>query len=141
MPEALSQDDFWRGLGIPRRGHDLYAALAAGLPVRSYTALAAATGLARQALASALGIASATLQRRIKAGRFNRDEGDRLYRLAEIFGAILELFEGDMTGAQRWLVSPVRGLGGVRPVDMVVTSAQTNAVLDLIGRLEHGVFA
>ncbi len=141
MPADQSQNDFWRRLGIPRRGQDLYAALAAGLPVRTYTELAVATGLSRQVLAAALGIAPATLQRRFKSGRFNREESDRLYRLADLFGAILELFEGDTVAAQRWLVSPVRGLGGVRPVDMVLTSAQTDAVLDLVGRLEHGVFA
>lgn len=141
VPSDHPEDDFWQALGIPRRGQDLYAALAAGLPVRAYTGLAAATGLGRQALAAALAIAPATLQRRLKSGRFNRDESDRLYRLAEIFGSTLELFEGDTEAAQRWLVGSVRGLGGARPIDMVVTSAQADAVLDLIGRLEHGVFA
>jgi uncharacterized protein (DUF2384 family) len=35
----------------------------------------------------------------------------------------------------------VQGLGGARPAEMIATSAGTDAVLDLIGRLEHGVFA
>ncbi|MHC9037670.1 antitoxin Xre/MbcA/ParS toxin-binding domain-containing protein [Cobetia marina] len=35
----------------------------------------------------------------------------------------------------------MRGLGGRRPVEMVATTAGAEAVLDLIGRLEHGVFA
>lgn len=32
-------------------------------------------------------------------------------------------------------------IGGARSIDMMVTSAETAAVLDLIGRLEHAVFA
>ncbi|HEX7386565.1 MAG TPA: antitoxin Xre-like helix-turn-helix domain-containing protein [Castellaniella sp.] len=141
VPEVQAEADFWQSVGIPPRGQKLYAALAEGLPAGVYGRLAASIGLGRQALAVSLGIAPATLQRRLKSGRFNRDESDRLYRLSQIFGRTLELFEGDAPAARRWLCGAVRGLGGARPVDMVSTSAQTNAVLDLIGRLEHGVFA
>ncbi|WP_457373128.1 antitoxin Xre/MbcA/ParS toxin-binding domain-containing protein [Pseudomonas sp. TE12234] len=35
--------------------------------------------------------------------------------------------------------SPVQGLGLKRPMDMLGTRVEANAVLDLIGRLERGV--
>ena len=74
-------------------------------------------------------------------GVFNLGESDRLYRLAEISSAAIELFEGDEDKARNWLNHPVKGLGGKRPVDMAITSAETEATIDLIGRLEHGVFS
>ncbi|QIM50509.1 DUF2384 domain-containing protein [Pusillimonas sp. DMV24BSW_D] len=46
---------------------------------------------------------------------------------------------GDSKAAQRCLTQPVKGLGGELPINMIASSDQTNAVLDLIGGLEHGV--
>ncbi|NRB25353.1 antitoxin Xre/MbcA/ParS toxin-binding domain-containing protein, partial [Shewanella sp.] len=106
-----------------------------------YGNLAKVSGIEKSELASATVIASATLQRRAKAGKFNRDESDRLYRFAEVYKSALDLFEGEGVDATRWLRNPVRGLGNKRPIDMLSTSAETAAVLNLIGRLEHGVFA
>lgn len=140
-PGHKAPRDLWHILGIPSRGPDLYRALERGLPYRVYTELARITGLDKQSLAQVVDIAPATLQRRLKSGRFNQGESDRIYRLARVFSAACELFEGDADAAQQWMNRPVRGLGGARPIDMMVTSAQTAAVLDLIGRLEHGVFA
>ncbi|GAL25948.1 hypothetical protein JCM19239_2279 [Vibrio variabilis] len=36
--------------------------------------------------------------------------------------------------------NPVKALGYVAPSDMLKTSAETEEVLSVIGRLEHGVF-
>ena len=112
-----------------------------GLNFTVYKKLVAASGLEHKELARYVAIPPATLQRRAKAGQFNVDESDRLYRFAEVLNAASELFEGDNERARQWLLNPVRGLGGRRPLEMIATSAETEAVLDLIGRLEHGVFA
>lgn len=53
--------------------------------------------------------------------------------------AAVELFEGDRTAAERWLYQGVRGLGGKRPID--VMEVDPEQVLNLIGRLEHGVLS
>lgn len=140
-PEHKAPVDLWQSLGIPSRGPGLYRALEDGLPYRVYSDLARAIGLDKQSLAKAVDIAPATMQRRMKSGRFTQGESDRIYRLAQVFSAACELFEGDTQGAQRWINQPVKGLGGVKPIEMMATSAETAAVLDLIGRLEHGVFA
>ena len=132
---------FWQSVGVPARGASLYEALHTGLPVEVYGNLAKVSGIEKSELASATVIASATLQRRAKAWKFNRVESDRLYRFAEVYKSALDLFEGEGVAATRWLRNPVRGLGNKRPIDMLSTSAETAAVLNLIGRLEHGVFA
>lgn len=136
-----SAPTFWQTVGIPARGAQLYNVLKEGMSFTVYKKLVAASGLEHKELARYVAIPPATLQRRAKAGQFNVDESDRLYRFAEVLNAASELFEGDNERARQWLLNPVRGLGGRRPLEMIATSAETEAVLDLIGRLEHGVFA
>ncbi|WP_429441085.1 antitoxin Xre/MbcA/ParS toxin-binding domain-containing protein [Pseudomonas sp. ILQ215 TE3946] len=77
--------------------------------------------------------------RRAKTGRLNTVESDRLVGLIAVFEQALSLFEDDVSAATKWMCSPVRGLGSRRPIDMLCTRVETNAVLDLIGRLERGV--
>lgn len=66
---------------------------------------------------------------------------DRLYRAACVIAAARELFGGDQAAARRWLVAPQLGLGGRPPISMFATEIEGKAVLDLLGRLEHGAVA
>ncbi|EJM62359.1 putative toxin-antitoxin system antitoxin component, TIGR02293 family [Pseudomonas sp. GM50] len=92
-------------------------------------------------LSESLGMSRSTLARRAKDGRFTSVEGDRLYSLATVLDAAYELFEGDVSTARDWMISPARGLGRKAPLYMLRTRVETQAVLDLIGRLENGVLA
>ncbi len=138
---AARKDCFWRALGLPSRGAKLHEALSAGISYKVYTKLTEASGLESKELARYVVIPPATLKRRADTGYFQPAEGDRLYRFAKVYKSAVDLFEGDKAMAKEWLLSPVRGLGGRRPIEMVATTAGAEAVLDLIGRLEHGVFA
>jgi putative toxin-antitoxin system antitoxin component (TIGR02293 family) len=62
-----------------------------------------------------------------------------LVALIAVFEQALYLFENDIAAATGWMSTPVRGLSSKRPLDMISTRVETNAVLDLIGRLERGV--
>lgn len=64
---------------------------------------------------------------------------DRLRRVTYIYRAAIQLFEGDRRMARRWLRRPSRALGGDTPLEYLRTDAGAEEVLDLIGRLEHGV--
>jgi putative toxin-antitoxin system antitoxin component (TIGR02293 family) len=66
-------------------------------------------------------------------------ESDRLVALVAVFDGALCLFENDKATATEWMSSPVRGLGSKRPLDMLGTSVETQAVVDLIGQLERGI--
>jgi len=132
---------FWHQVGIPSRGLRLHNALHEGFPFKVYSNIAKATGLEKSEIAKAVFIPTATLQRRSKAGRFSQGESDRLYQLSEVFHAATALFEQDTVSAKNWLNNPVKGLGNKRPIEMIGTAAEVEAVLNLIGRLEHGVFA
>jgi putative toxin-antitoxin system antitoxin component (TIGR02293 family) len=92
-------------------------------------------------LARILSITPTTLYRRSKVGRLKSDESDKLYRLISAYSAALSLFENERNSTASWFLSGTKGLGGKRPIDMVLTSAGYDTLIDFIGRLEHGVFA
>ena len=139
-PGSSNPTDLLARLGLPMRGAELHRRLHQGLEYKFSIDLLKHLQITQKEFYAILNFAPATIKRR-KGGRFTTEESDRLYRLAEIFSAAIELFEDDENKARRWLNHPVKGLGGERPVDMAITSAETEAALDLIGRLEHGVFA
>jgi putative toxin-antitoxin system antitoxin component (TIGR02293 family) len=131
----------WEQIGIPSRGIALHTAIHTGLPYDVFLHMAALTGIEKKVLAKSLGMAPATLHRRANKGQFSPSESDKLYRFTDVFVAAVDLFEGNHEQAANWLQSNVKGLGEQRPIDMLSTSAGCDAVTDMIGRLEHGVFA
>jgi len=56
-----------------------------------------------------------------------------------VLEAAIALFEGDRTAADRWLTTPAWALGGVTPASLLGTPDGRQAVLDLIGQIEHGI--
>lgn len=131
----------WTQTGIPSRGNALYKVIHDGLPMEIYKRLSSVAGMEVSELAQVTHISPATLNRRRKSGRLNADESDRAYRFAQVLQSAVELFEGDEDAAREWIKNPVRGLGNVAPVSMLSTHAETEAVLTLINRLEHGIIS
>lgn len=140
VPVEHPQEDFWSRLGVPEQGPQLYAAIQEGLPYSIYTGLSALLGLERKELAKHAAIPQTTLQRRLKAGKFNTEESDRLYGMAQVVHAAINLF-GSEESARRWLSHPVLALGNMRPLEMLGTSVGANSVLTIIGRIEYGVYS
>ncbi|MDR6984073.1 putative toxin-antitoxin system antitoxin component (TIGR02293 family) [Rheinheimera pacifica] len=140
-PTLYSAPNLWQQLGIAERGPKLYQALHEGFSYSVFDKLATVSMLDKKQLAQVCQLAPATLARRAKLGKFTQEESDRLHRFATVLVAANALFDNDMPATKRWLTEPVYGLGDKAPLDMLATSAETQAILDLIGRLEHGVFA
>ena len=97
------------------------------------------TDLSYRLLAQVAEIPERTLARRKESGRFTSDETDRLLRLSRLVARAIELFEGSVENAQRWLTNPVRALGGRTPIDFASTDVGAIEVECLIGRLSHGI--
>lgn len=140
-PTLYTPPNLWQQLGIAERGPKLYQALHEGFSYSIFDKVSLVSMLDKKQLAQVCQLAPATLARRAKLGKFTREESDRLHRFATVLVAANTLFDKDMLATKRWLTEPVYGLGDKAPLDMLATSAETQAVLDLIGRLEHGVFA
>lgn len=140
-PGAPPTAGLWACLGLSRRGSKLHECIRNGLPFSFLEHLSRETGIELRVLGEGVGMTRSTLARRAKAGRLTCAESDRLYSIATIFDAAIELFEGDVLAVRHWMTSPVRGLDGKAPMKMLGTRVESRAVLDLIGRLEHGVIA
>lgn len=92
-------------------------------------------------LCTLLGISPRTLARRREEGTVNKAELDRVATLHLVMQDAVDLFEGDQAKAQRWLKRPARALEQQCPIDLLDTEAGIRMVRDLIGQLEHGVYA
>lgn len=60
--------------------------------------------------------------------------------LAAIVTCKAEEVFGDPATAADWLNSKNAALGGVTPLSLLSTDAGAQSVLDILGRIEHGVF-
>ena len=111
----------------------------AGLAYRSFERFRQHAAVGAAELAELVSIPARTLARRRSAGKLEPDESDRLVRLARVFAQALSLFEGDASGARRWLGTPLPVLGGEAPLRAATTDPGAREVESLIGRLEHGI--
>lgn len=111
-----------------------------GLPYARFTEFARRSGLSQETITRVMQTPKRTLARRKAQGRLRPDESERLLRLSTVFDKAVELFEGDIDGARRWLSRPAKALGGMTPLEMAESEIGAREVEDLIGRLEHGVF-
>jgi putative toxin-antitoxin system antitoxin component (TIGR02293 family) len=112
-----------------------------GLPFSAFERLAKILDTSLSALADVIRIPMRTLNRRKKNGFLTHEESERVMRLSRITHAAFGLFEGDREAARMWMGKKNRALGGQTPLAMSSTEIGGEEVLNLIGRLEHGVFS
>lgn len=124
----------------PRSVLDWIALVRRGISAGAVDAVVRVLGIGQAELARALDIPERTLARRKKEGVLNRDESGKLVRLAHVVERAVEVFE-DEAAALDWLKSPNAALGGASPISLLDTDLGSDAVLDTLGRIEHGVFA
>ncbi len=119
----------------------VHGSILTGFPYKSISAFKNASTLKLDSIRSTLALNKKRAARRKEAGRLNPNESDRLYRLATVFEHTVELFEGDIPAAVEWLNRERPVLGGKTPLEMTSTEVGAKQVLQLIGRLEDGVFS
>ena len=107
---------------------------------KSLETLAKTARLSNVELGDALGIPQSTLARRKNQGTLTAEESAKVVRLARCISRASGVF-GDLDNAVAWLKHPNRALGGVTPISLLDTDVGMEAVSDLLGRIEHGVFS
>lgn len=96
--------------------------------------------LSNAELSAAIDIPLRTLMRRKGEEVLPRDETAKLVRVARVIERAEEVFD-DQDAARDWLKAPNAALGGDTPMSMLDTEVGAEAVLETLGRIEHGVFA
>jgi putative toxin-antitoxin system antitoxin component (TIGR02293 family) len=112
----------------------------AGLPASAFERVADLLKLSANELSLRLRLPARTIHRRIANGeRLTSEETERNVRVARALAKAQQLL-GDERG-RRWLLEPCRGVGGEPPITMLDTADGFAAVMDELGRLEHGVIS
>ncbi len=117
----------------------LITKLKQGLPVNSFDQLRKSLNVSDHALSKMVQISKRTLDRRRASGRFKTDESERVLRLARVYEMAVQVF-GDKHKVESWLKKPARGLGGKIPLDYADTDLGAHEVINLLGRIDHGIF-
>lgn len=115
--------------------------VAAGLPTSAIRQISETLGLRPAGVGPLVNIAKKTLERRLKqGGRLKPGESERVARLMRIVAHANAVLE-DEAKARAWLERPLRELSGKTPLELAATEPGAREVEQVLGRLEHGVFA
>jgi putative toxin-antitoxin system antitoxin component (TIGR02293 family) len=110
-----------------------------GFPYSAFEGLRNVLEVTSKELASVLEIGTSTLNRRKISKHFDRNESERLLRIARLTLRATQVL-GSQDGAIRWLKAPRDYFAGQSALRFAETEPGALAVEDLLGRLEHGVF-
>lgn len=117
----------------------LISQLKEGLSTDSFDKLKRRLNISDNVLSRIVQIPKRTLNRRREGGRLRTDESERILRLAQVYDMALDVF-GSQKKAETWLKKPARGLGGKVPLEYADTDLGAHEVINLLGRIDHGVF-
>jgi len=112
-----------------------------GLPFAELERFESESTLPKQTILDTIRLPTRTLARRKVDGKLTFAESERLLRLARVFKAAVDLYNGKIDTARQWLETPLLALGNSTPLEMTQSEVGAHEVLDLIGRLEHGVYS
>lgn len=111
-----------------------------GLPSGIVDLLARELSVNRKELARIAGVAERTLLRKIQIGRLSADQSERMVRVSRLLSRAIEVLGGKERAVQ-WLKSPRSQLKGKAPLDFADTELGCGEVVNLLGRIEYGVFS
>jgi putative toxin-antitoxin system antitoxin component (TIGR02293 family) len=115
-------------------------AIRKGLPAATLASVSKSMDLSVAATVGALGLAQRTIARRLRDKQsLTAEESQRVMRLARVLAEATHVL-GNRGKARRWLQKPSRALGET-PLSLLDTDIGANAVLQELGRIDHGVFA
>ncbi|TNH92859.1 hypothetical protein CF137_18125 [Aeromonas sobria] len=128
-------------LVLPQKPFDAHWKILSGFSFDIVTQLSTLMKVDEVTILQLVNISYVTYTKNKKQGKnvFSTEQSVRLYIFIKTLDATLQLFDGDVSTALQWLKLPSKALGGVSPIQMLSTPPGTEAVMDLIGRIEHGV--
>lgn len=112
-----------------------------GLPFARVERVLERLGFSIDEASESLGMPRRTLyRRRAERQRLDASESEKVLRLTRVAATAADVL-GDEERARLWLRTANRALGGVTPASLLDTDVGAEAVLDVLGRIEHGVYS
>ena len=128
-------------LNLPETLPEAHTRISAGLDSNVLKQTASLSSYDESWLCRLAGIDRNTYNRRVKSleQTFSADQSGRIYMLLRVLSAAHKLFNGDTDRVAEWLDTAAKGLGGKKPSELTSTVVGAEAVINLIGQIEHGV--
>lgn len=111
-----------------------------GISKKALLALAKQISLTIEEIANVLHISERTLQRYTPSTLIKTEYTDRAIELAKLYERGIEVL-GSQQAFNGWLRHPNYALRNQIPLNLLDTSIGFTMVLDVLGRIEHGVFS
>lgn len=126
---------------VPKTELDFLPAVRKGFPWVAVENLYTGTGLPEEAILIGLGIPRRTLDRRKSLrSSLKPAESEPVLRVATAFVTALRVL-GGASNARNWLQTPNRSLRGESPIGLLSTGIGFREVMQVLGRIEHGVYS
>lgn len=111
-----------------------------GLTMKEVVDLSALMSIDLSELSQVLHLSLRTLQRYSMSKRLDSDSSSKAIQLKILYNHGLDVF-GDNLAFGLWLHSVLPALGGQRPLDYLDTPFGFQLIDQMLGRIEHGIFA
>lgn len=119
---------------------DYYRISRKGIKKRALLNLAANLDISIRAIAAILNVTERTLQRKGDSDLLDGTTTEQVLQIAEVFSRGNEVF-GSGADFREWVESGNKALGGKKPMELLSSRFGAQMVLDLLGRIEQGVFS
>jgi len=119
---------------------DLYEISRIGLPKRALLHLVTNLNFSIRSMTQLLNITERTIQRKGDLDLLDISTTEQILQVAEVFSRGNDVF-GSPENFQDWMKVENVSLGGKRPIELLPSRYGAQMVLDVIGRIEYGVFS
>jgi putative toxin-antitoxin system antitoxin component (TIGR02293 family) len=111
-----------------------------GVPTTVLSTFAESSGIPLKDLYDVVIPARTLKHRRARREPLSRDESDKLARVVRIFDLTVRVF-AEAARARAWLNKPKRRFANRTPIEMLSTETGGRLVEEMLGQIEHGMFA
>lgn len=112
----------------------------AGVSVATMASFVASSGLQFAEIYDVVIPARTLKHRRSRRESLTRDESDKLARLIRIYDHAVRVL-GEKEKALHWLRKPLRRFAGRSPLEMLRTEFGARMAEEMLGQMDHGMFA
>ena len=128
-------------VGSPKSDFEFIKIIRTGLPSKVIACVVKSSDISEDVICKSLRIAKRTAARRkATASRLKPAESELIYRLSKVLVTAAEIL-GDRDKAREWLLTENRALYGNRPIDLLDTAIGFEDVMDVLYRIEYGVYS
>lgn len=114
--------------------------LRSGITAEYYFMMAEDSGLSLEELSAIFHVTSRTLRRIQEGDTLSMDLAEKVLQLRRLYN-VGEYVIGDRTAFVGWLRQPLMALEGSTPLSYLDSSFGIDVILDMLGRIEYGVYS